>query len=72
LKTSGTANGENQVIAYISHRTGLVLRANEDVRQNMDVTVMKSDGTNGVHYTIDANSHLETLFVPPAAAAPHP
>ena len=72
LKTSGTANGENQVIAYISHRTGLVLRANEDVRQNMDVTVMKSDGTNGVHYTIDANSHLETLFVPPAATAPHP
>jgi len=72
LKTSGTAKGENQVITYISHRTGLVLRANEDVRQNMDVTVMKSDGTNGVHYTIDATSHLETLFVPPAAAVPRP
>ena len=42
------------------------MRANEDVRQNMDVTVMKADGTNGVHYTIDASSHLETLFVPQA------
>ena len=72
LKTSGTAKGENQVITYISHRTGLVLRASEEVRQNMDVTVMKSDGSNGVHYTIDATSHLETLFVPPAAATPRP
>ena len=69
LKTSGTAKGENEVITYISHRTGLVLRANEDVRQSMDVTVMKADGTNGVHYTIDASSHLETLFVPEDPAA---
>jgi len=69
LKTFGTAKGENQAIAYISHKSGLVLRANEDARQNMDVTVMKSDGTNGVHYTIDANSHLETLLVTPAAVA---
>jgi len=72
LKTFGTAKGENQVITYISRRSGLVLRANEDVRQNMDVTVMKNDGTNGVHYTIDAASHLETLYVPQAAASPNP
>ena len=71
LKTFGTAKGENQVITYISRRSGLVLRANEEVRQNMDVTVMKSDGTNGVHYTIDAKSHLETLFVPPPTAPSH-
>jgi len=64
LKTLGTAKGSNQVITYISRKTGLVLRANEDVQQSMDVTVMKSDGSNGVHYTIDATSHLETLFVP--------
>ncbi len=67
LKTSGTAHGENQVITYISRKTGLVLRATEDVQQNMDVTVMKTDGTNGVHYTVDATSHFETLFVPPLA-----
>jgi len=64
LKTFGTAKGTNQAITYISKKTGLVLRANEDVQQSMDVTVMKSDGTNGVHYTVEATSHLETLFVP--------
>lgn len=64
LKTLGTAKGSNQVITYISRKTGLVLRANEDVQQSMDVTVMKSDGTNSVHYSIEATSHLETLLVP--------
>jgi hypothetical protein len=68
LKTYGTAKGFNQVITYISLKTGLVLRANEDLRQTMDVTVMKADGTNGVHYTIDADSHFETLFVAPSAS----
>ena len=64
LKTMGSAKGSNQVITYISRKTGLVLRANEDVQQSMEVTVMKTDGSNGVHYNIDATSHLETLFVP--------
>ena len=64
LKTLGTAKGTNQAITYISRKTGLVLRANEDIQQSMDVTVLKSDGTNGVHYNIEATSHLETIFVP--------
>jgi hypothetical protein len=72
LKTLGTAKGTTQVITYISRKTGLVLRANEDVQQSMDVTVMKSDGTNGVHYTVEATSHLETLLVPQPPAAPSP
>jgi hypothetical protein len=72
LKTSGTAKGSNQAITYISKRSGLVLRANEDVQQSMNVTVIKSDATNGVHYTIEATSHLETLFVPSSPAAPAP
>jgi hypothetical protein len=70
LKTLGTARGDNQVIVYVSLKTGLVLRANEDVLQSMDVIVLKTDGTNGVHYTIDASSHLETLFIPQSAPAP--
>lgn len=71
LKTFGSAHGENQVIAYISTKTGLLMRATEDVKQSMDVTVMKTDGTNGVHYDVDATSHFETLFVaqPPATPA---
>jgi len=72
LKTFGTAKGTNQTITYISQKSGLVLRANEDVQQSMDVTVMKSDGTNGVHYTVEATSHLETLFVPPPPTATAP
>jgi hypothetical protein len=72
LKTLGTAKGHNQVITYISEKTGLVLRANEDVQQSMEVTVMKSDGTNGVHYTVEATSHLETLFVPQPSAPASP
>jgi len=64
LKTAGTAKGTNQAITYISKKSGLVLRANEDVQQSMNVTVIKSDGANGVHYTIEATSHLETLLVP--------
>lgn len=70
LKTSGTAKGVNQVITYISLKSGLVLRANEDVQQSMDVTVMKADDSNGVHYNIDATSHFETLFVQEPAGAP--
>jgi hypothetical protein len=72
LKTLGTAKGTNQAITYISKKSGLVLRANEDVQQSMNVTVMKSDGTNGVHYTVEATSHLETLFVPPLPASTTP
>ena len=72
LKTLGTAKGTNQAITYISRKTGLVLRANEDLHQTMDVTVMKSDGTNGVHYNVEATSHLETIFVPQPTAAPAP
>jgi hypothetical protein len=72
LKTLGTVKGHNQVITYISKKTGLVLRANEDVQQSMDVTVMKTDGTNGVHYAVEGASHLETLLVPKPTAAPTP
>lgn len=72
LKTFGTAKGRNQVITYVSQKTGFVLRANEDVQQSMDVTVMKTDGANGVHYAVEATSHLETLFVPQPPAAPSP
>lgn len=71
LKTFGTAKGENQVITYISLKSGLVLRANEDVQQTLDVTVMKADNSNGVHYTIDASSHFETSLVPQAADSRH-
>lgn len=65
LKTSGTATGKNETVAYISRKTGLLIRANEDEQQSLDVTIAKQDGTNQVHYSVDVTSHFETAFVPP-------
>jgi len=59
LRTSGIAKGKNEVITYISLKTGLVVRATEDANQSMSVTVAKADGSNRVHYNIDAQSHLQ-------------
>jgi hypothetical protein len=69
LQTTGTARGTNQVIAYISLKTGLVVRATAEASQSMDVVVAKTDGTNRVHYNVDAKSNSEVLLVgePPLA-----
>jgi hypothetical protein len=63
LRTSGTAKGTNEIVTYISLKSGLVVRATEETQQSMDVTIAKADGTNGVHYTIEASSRFETLVV---------
>lgn len=71
LKTMGTAKGTNEIITYISLTTGLVVRATEEAQQQMDVVVAKADGSNRVHYSVDAASHSEVLLLtetPP----PHP
>ena len=68
LKTAGTARGENEVISYISLKTGLVVRVSEQATQSMDVVIAKSDGSNRVHYNIDAKSHAEVLLVATRAA----
>jgi hypothetical protein len=63
LKTTGTAQGTNETFTYISLLTGLVVRATEEATQRMDVTVAKADGSNRVHYKVDAKSHAEVLLV---------
>ena len=63
LKTTGTAKGSNEIITYISLNTGLVVRASEQAKQQMDVVVAKADGSNGVHYDVDAKSQLEVLLL---------
>jgi len=63
LKTRGTAKGANEIITYISLKTGLVVRATEEAHQSMDVTVAKADESNRVHYNVDAKSHSEVLLV---------
>jgi hypothetical protein len=71
LKTSGTANGTTESFATISQQTGLAVRGSEDVKQSMNVVIVKADQSNGVKYTIDAVSHFEMLLVP-ASAPPAP
>jgi hypothetical protein len=63
LRTSGTAKGTDEIVTYISLKSGLVMRATEETQQFMDVTIAKADGTNGVHYTIGASSRFEMLLV---------
>jgi hypothetical protein len=63
LRTMGTARGTNEIITYISLKSGLVVRATEDTSQFMDVVVATADGSNLVHYKIDAKSHSEVLLV---------
>jgi hypothetical protein len=63
LRTTGTANGTNETISYISLQSGLIVRVTEDAKQFMDVVVAKADGSNQVHYNVDANSHTSVLLV---------
>jgi len=63
LRTSGTAKGTDEMVTYISLRSGLVVRATDETQQSMDVTIAKVDGKNAVHYTIEASSRFETLLV---------
>lgn len=63
LRTVGSASGSNRIITYISLKTGLLIRATEEATQKMNVTVAKADGSNSVHYNVDAKSHSEVLRV---------
>lgn len=72
LKTMGAAKGSNEIITYISLSTGLVVRATEDATQQMDVVVAKADGSNGVRYNVDAQSHLVILLLTEAPQTPPP
>jgi hypothetical protein len=63
LRTAGTARGANRIITYISLKTGLLVRATEEASQQMTVTVAKANGSNRVHYDVNAKSRSEVLLV---------
>jgi len=63
LRNMGNAKGRNETITYISLKTGLVVRATEDANQSMNVIVAKIDGSNRVHYTIEAQSHAHVTLL---------
>ncbi len=64
LKTRGIATGQNETILYISRSTGLLIRSTEDAQQFMDAIVALTDGTNQVHYSLNAKSHSRIFLVP--------
>lgn len=68
LRNSGTAIGKNQIISYFSLSTGLLVDATEDANQSMNVTVAKTDGSNQVHYNIEAESHARVQLLPATPA----
>jgi hypothetical protein len=68
LRTTGIANGTNETISYISLQSGLIVRVTEDAKQFMDVVIAKADGSNQVHYNVDANSHTSILLVDNSSA----
>ena len=70
LRTAGTAHGANRIITYISLKTGLLVRATEEASQQMNVTVAKADGSNRVHYDVNAKSHSEVVLVVQTALEP--
>jgi hypothetical protein len=63
LRTMGIAKGKNETITYISLKTGLLVRATDDANQSMNVIVAKADGSNRVHYIVDAESHAQVLLL---------
>jgi hypothetical protein len=71
LRTMGIAKGKNETITYISLKTGLVVRATEDANQSMNVIVAKTDGSNRVHYMIDAESHAQVTLLAETLAPHH-
>jgi hypothetical protein len=63
LRTTGSAQGSNRIITDISLKTGFVIRATEESTQQMNVTVAKADGSNRVHYDVNAKSRSEVVLV---------
>lgn len=67
LRTKGTAAGTNETILYISRSTGLLMRSTETASQTMDVTISLADGSNQIHYNVNATSRARLLLLQPPA-----
>jgi hypothetical protein len=74
LRTRGTANGSNETILYISRKTGMLVRATQEAKQQMDVVILETNGGSQVHYgvTATANSTVELVSDLPLDLKPIP
>jgi hypothetical protein len=57
LRTRGTAKGNNETILYISRKTGRLIRATQEAKQQMDVLIVLTNGSSQVHYGVNANEN---------------
>jgi len=72
LRTRGTAKGANEIILYISRKTGQLIRATQNAKQQMDVQIALADGTNQVHYEVTASANSAVELVTELPFNPHP
>lgn len=63
LHTRGTVKGANETILYISRKTGQLVRATQDAKQQMDVQIALVNGTNQLHYTVTASANSTVELV---------
>jgi hypothetical protein len=72
LHTRGTAKGENETILYISRRSGQLIRATQDAKQQMNVQISLADGSSQVHYAVTASANSTVELVTELPFNPHP
>jgi len=56
LKTRGNAKGNNETILYVSRKTGRLIRATQDAKQEMDVIITLTSANNNIHYEVLASA----------------
>ena len=74
LRTRGTAKGSNETILYISRKTGMLVRATQEAKQQMDVLIVATSGGSQVHYAViaSANNTVELVSGLPLDLKPIP
>ncbi len=56
LRTSGAASGTNDLMLYISRKTGRLIRATQNATQKMSALIALTDGPTQVHYDVSATA----------------
>lgn len=74
LRTRGTVQGSNEIILYVSRKSGRLVRATQHASQHMDVLIALGDGSTQVQYDVaaKANSSVELLVDLPLILQPSP
>ena len=74
LRTRGTVKGSNEIILYISRKSGQLVRATQRASQQMGVLIALADGNTQVQYDVaaKANSSVELLVDLPLILQPNP